>query len=314
VQTSFSSGSGNGSERCIRGTQLGGGGFGRVFKVRRESDGALLAGKHTSQRRKMTDEAAALQAHRHAHIVRFEGMYEVPDRPNETMLLTELCDKGNLQSQIDSHQFGMKPVAILRAVRQLASALHHLHSRGFFHTDFKPANVFIRSLEPMDVVLGDMADVQPVGKENLQTMGTQWLWSPEIWKQRVAVGPSDDIWALGISLMAMCGQLPRFEYRPTKNKRTSKARFDLFPKQCLEHLAKLRELNPGHGMVELMGKMVTRTSEERSRAYQVMLMAETILEQWERRAGDDAAVGGGGGGGEALGIKSPEGFVPPSFW
>lgn len=276
-----------------------------MFKVLRASDGAVVAGKHTSDRRKMTDEAAALQAHRHPHIVRFEGMYEVPGRPNETMLLTELCAGGNLQSQIDSHQFGMKPRDILRAVSQLASALHHLHSRGFFHTDFKPANVFIRSLAPMDVVLGDMADVQPVGGKNLRGLGTQWLYSPEIWKQRVAVGPSDDIWALGISVMAMCGQLPRFECRLMKNGRTSKPRYEVFPRQCLEHLAELRRLNPGHGLVELMGKMVTRTMGERSQAYGIMFMADTLLGQWERKEGD---------AGEELGIKSPEGFVPPSFW
>lgn len=297
--------------RCVRSRQLGGGGFGRVFKVLRERDGAVVAGKTCKDLSKLAEEAEALKMHAHPHILRYEGMYEDPEYPGDNMLLTELCAGGSLQGMVDSHRFGMDARQVLRVVSQVAGALDHLHSRGFFHSDVKPQNIFIRSRLPIDAVLGDCADIHPVKGYDGPLFGTMQYHSPEIWQRKGHTGAADDVWALGVSLLAMCGQLPRVECAELKdkdnndrNRRRQKPLLAKYPQQVIRHVQALQELNWGHGIVELAARMLAKEAKDRSSAGEICGLATELLRKYEAR----------GEAGESLGMQSPAGFEPVSFW
>lgn len=289
------------SKRCTRGPQLGGGGFGRVFKVLRENDGAVLAGKTCKDVSKLVEEAEALKKHAHPHILKYEGMYEDHEFPADNMLLTELCADGSLQCLIDNHQYGLNPKAVLRVVAQVSGALEHLHAQGYFHSDVKPHNIFIRSQHPMDVVLGDCADIHPVNYGG-RLLGTMQFHSPEIWSRKGHQGAPDDVWALGVSLLAMCGQQPRVEGEVRGRVKTPS--LAKFPAQCIKHVETLQGLNWGHGIVQLAARMLTYQAKDRASAREVHGLATKLLEEYEAK----------GEAGNRLNITSPEGFEPPSFW
>lgn len=289
----------NDSESCIRLTKLGSGASGDVYKVLRVKEGAIVAGKHTKDNRKMALEAQALQKHAHPHILRFEGMYTVLGSPDQDMLLTELCGGGTLQELIDRNPYGVQARDVLLALDQLSRALDWLHGRGFFHTDFKPGNVFVRSYQPLNLVLGDMGDVQSVDQEQITRMGTRLYWSPDIWHGDTPVGPVDDIWALGITCLALYGQLPDVDRFVSYNKRYKDRKG--FPYKCIRHVKELQRLNPEHPLVDLVAGMLKLDLEHRFTAGYIIQEVAYLLHCWEWKTEWDAAN---------LDIQSPNGFRP----
>lgn len=218
------------------------------------------------------------------------------------MLLTEICAGGDLNTHINYVTRGMSPVHILRVIKQMADALTYLHGQSMFHSDLKPRNILIRSLNPMNAVLGDCADIKKVGTR-VRPMGTAPYYSPELVENHRHMGTADDVWALGVSVLGMMAQWPRF--RMVSNGSRWERKLDEYPLQCWEHAGQLAELNPGHGIVMLMEKMLAWRVEERITAGELREMAEEALERWERVHGD--------GEGE-LEVKTPEGFSPIEFW
>lgn len=86
-------------------------------------------------------------------------------------------------------------------LEQLHAALTHVHSRQILHQDLKPANIFVRSLEPLDVVLGDfgLARQQEITEQVSSRDGTLAYQSPEYaLAGRHSAG--GDWWALGMIL------------------------------------------------------------------------------------------------------------------
>lgn len=294
-----------GSDVCVRTNEIGYGSRGKttVHRVLRTKTGALLAGKHTEDAALMADEARNLQLHAHPQILKFEGLYEVPGCPDETLLLTELCAAGTLQAYIDRIRYGLTSREVLRATDQIARALAWLHGRGVYHSDFKPSNVFIRSLRPLNLALGDLADLKEVGAEPQKRASTAWLWSPQIWEKGVSVGPSDDIWALGLTFLAMCGQLPDFDRYEDFNGKHTTIRPDVqgYPDKIIIHVMDLKILNPTHPLINLAARMLAEHVEDRATAAEVAFAVAELLRQWESKTEWEATV---------LNIEAPEGFVP----
>jgi len=101
---------------------------------------------------------AYITAHlsQHRHIIRFEGHAVTGLQP---YIVLEYVQKGSLT---DLYPIGRRlPAAqVLLYVKQIASALHFIHSMGYIHCDIKPANVMMRGRD--DLCLGDFGIAQKI--------------------------------------------------------------------------------------------------------------------------------------------------------
>ncbi|KAK7429578.1 hypothetical protein QQZ08_003957 [Neonectria magnoliae] len=283
----------------VRGSLLGSGGWSSVFKVLRLRDEGVFAGKASSALQEMRREASILRSLKHEHIVKYVDWHEDKNTPLATLLVTELCIGGTLQTLIDHSPNGTGRRETPQAILQVALALEYLHGKGLFHSDVKPRNILIRTWEPVNIVLADCADVKPV-KFTGKPTGTHTFWSPHLVKHNRHGGLGDDVWALGITLLGMMAQWP-----PVRTKKEVR----LYPRRCFEHARKLEGLNPADDVVQLLGRMLAWEQGTRATATECVRLATQIITE-------EAKSENQGGLAEAneLVIKVPEDFRPITFW
>lgn len=76
---------------------------------------------------------------------------------NELYIVTEWAEKGDLKKLIKEHSADENPfdeATIWEYIRQISSALKHMHEKKTMHRDLKPANIFISS--DMTLKVGDL--------------------------------------------------------------------------------------------------------------------------------------------------------------
>lgn len=115
-----------------------------------------------------------------------------------TWEVQEYFPHGSLHDLLNSRGGGPQPSAWVRQVlAELASALAALHSEQITHRDLKPGNVFVRTLEPLDLVLGDFGFARDISmsSEYMSVVGVFHYTAPEVLMGRVS--PAADWWALG---------------------------------------------------------------------------------------------------------------------
>ncbi|PTB50536.1 hypothetical protein M431DRAFT_95428 [Trichoderma harzianum CBS 226.95] len=268
-------------DKYLRGSVLGQGAWSAVYKVKRIADGKLFAGKASCDEQ-LNQEIEILLKFSHNHILKFVELHQQGEAAGAKILITELCAEGDLGDHIYHVPGGMGKRDILLVMSQIGDALAFIHEQNYYHSDVKPRNILIRKLNPIYVVLADCADCQRHD------------------------GKEDDIWALGITLLSMMAQLP--EMRVTHKK---KIYDDVYKhtKRCAKQARDLLALNPDDGLVKLVGGMLHRASKRRITAAECSQEAKKLLEQLDKD-GEESK----GKGTEGLGIQSPEGFKPISFW
>ncbi|KAL7962390.1 kinase-like domain-containing protein [Trichoderma compactum] len=300
-------------DKYLRGSILGQGAWSSVHKIKRVADGELFAGKASCDEQ-LKQEIEILLKFRHNHILKFVELHQQGDAPGAKILVTELCAWGDLSEHIHHVTGGMGKMDILLVMSQIGDALAFIHGNNYYHSDIKPRNILIRKLKPFDVVLADCADCRVCGteiygnKNNRLQAGTYKFWSPEMTTSGLRNGKEDDIWALGITLLDMMAQLPRLEI--TQRNR-NKIHRDVYKhaKRCAKHARDLRELNPEDELVKLVGRMLIRASFGRIPAADCSHEAKKLLEELDMDMEESNRKGT-----EGLGLESPEGFRPPSFW
>jgi serine/threonine protein kinase len=134
----------------------------------------------------------------HAHVV------EVVDRGwagGCWFEVLEYCPHGSLRTLMAD---GPAP-GIVDIVQETGSALAHVHELGLVHRDLKPENILIRTVEPLDVVLGDFGLVRAVDASVRWTRawGTPAYSPPEFEGGEVSVGW--DWWSLGMIVAELAG-------------------------------------------------------------------------------------------------------------
>ncbi|KAM5343079.1 hypothetical protein ACJ41O_014045 [Fusarium nematophilum] len=284
----------------IHGQLLGQGGYGTVYKVLRVHDGGVFAGKTSPKAvAHLRKEAAILRSLNHGHIVKYVDYYEEKECEAANLLVLELCPGGNLQTLINNHPEGIGRRETLQVMLQLCQALEYLHGKNRFHGDLKPRNILIRTWSPViDVVIADCAEVMSVSliTNRRKAHGTRAYWAPTVFRNRRHSGTSDDIWALGVSLLGMMSQSPRSDKKEER----------MYPRRCFVHAQKLQGLNPGDNIVGLLNRLLEWDEKQRIGAPELVgLVTEMIDESEGVAAGDEA---------NRMDLKTPDHFERIEFW
>ncbi|SCV51015.1 related to CDC5-protein kinase involved in regulation of DNA replication [Fusarium fujikuroi] len=275
-----------------RGTRLGRGACATVYKILNVKTGSLFAGKVSPENYDhLREEARNLARLNHPQIVKFVEYCEDKHNPAANVLVMELCAGGSLQDRIHDNPRGFKGEETLQVMLQVGQAVEYLHEKGLFHTDIKPRNIIVRSWSSVDVVLGDCAEVMKV--QHIDPMkrpyGTRSYWSPYMERYGRNSGKSDDIWALGISLLGMMAQWPRCLVKQEKQ----------YPKKCSNHAHELHKRNHGDDRLQILLRLLEWDHNKRITASELVKLVTERL---------------GAGPYFVEELKSPEGFQPLVFW
>ncbi|PIK37722.1 putative serine/threonine-protein kinase Nek5-like isoform X3 [Apostichopus japonicus] len=163
-------------------------------------------------------EAKVMSKLRHPNIAR---LYETIKSNNLYFLVTEYVAGGDLLSYVRNQKDGYLSESRSRVyVRQLVSALHHLHERGVVHRDLKMENIILdakrKNLKLIDFGLSNHYNTDQLLKTHC---GSPEYAAPELFVTGREYGPEIDIWSFGIIVYAMVtGKLP-FTAPHTENRR-----------------------------------------------------------------------------------------------
>ncbi|KAH7108091.1 kinase-like protein [Auriculariales sp. MPI-PUGE-AT-0066] len=220
---------------------IGTGSFGTIRKVRRQSDGVILARKELNfermserDRKQIVAEVNILKELNHEHIVRYHDRFV--DRDNGILyIVMEYCGGGDLAAIITRCRRAgtMLPEdTIWNYFLQIVLALHQCHHPGVpvhtgtmppppnqlsqqerrpavLHRDLKPENVFLNGAGL--VKLGDFGLSRQLASATLAStyVGTPYYMSPEVMQEKAYDGKSD-IWSLGCLIYELCALNPPF--------------------------------------------------------------------------------------------------------
>lgn len=155
--------------------------------------------------RRFAREAEALAKLEHPHIAR---SYSFESAGTLAFIVLEYASGGTLRTRLREANGPLPLAEVALLLRQIATALHYAHRRGFVHRDIKPANIMYR--EDGTALLTDFGIAKAVETATLTMaeIGTPAYMSPE----QVLGQPLDgrsDIYSLGIVLYeAIAGVRP----------------------------------------------------------------------------------------------------------
>ena len=181
---------------------LGQGGMADVYQAVDTTDGTAVAVKVVRSgdpglAQRLATEAKTLATLRHEGLVRLldAGVHE-----GHAYLVMELVEGPTLAARLRRGALSPARTAVLG--RTLSGALAYVHERGIVHRDVKPGNVLLgpgprARLADFGIArLADAASLTATGT----TLGTAAYMAPEQLEHH-AVGPSADVWALGMILL-----------------------------------------------------------------------------------------------------------------
>jgi len=250
---------------------LGEGSFASVRKITRKADKEVFAFKMIKKKKKgisdtdivaLQKEIYVLQKCDHSNIVH---LLDWCDTKKRLYMIVEFCDGGDVfERVIQFKKFSEKNAA--HVIRQVASGLQHLHSKGFVHRDLKPDNIMYLTKDENSVI--KIIDFGLAGGCNIAPCttpcGTAHYAAPEVLSGQ-NYDQSSDMWSLGIILYTLlCGFPPFFDANNNmKNLHhlIKKAKFD-FPATFWSDISSEAK--------DLISKLIVKDPKSRLTAEQVL--------------------------------------------
>ncbi|XP_033623937.1 hormonally up-regulated neu tumor-associated kinase isoform X2 [Fukomys damarensis] len=144
---------------------------------------------------------------RHPNITQ---LLDILETENSYYLVMELCPGGNLMHKIYEKK-RLEESEARRYIRQLISAVEHLHRVGVVHRDLKIENLLLdedNNIKLIDFGLSNCAGILGYSDTFSTQCGSPAYAAPEL-LARKKYGPKIDVWSIGVNLYAMLtGTLP----------------------------------------------------------------------------------------------------------
>jgi len=162
--------------------------------------------------RRLTQEARALERFEHPGLIH---LIDTGLAGDDAYLVMAYIDGPTLAQSLQNGPLGAAETAHLGS--RLADALAYVHERGVVHRDVKPSNILLSSTG--DAWIGDFGIAQLQDATTLTaagtTMGTVVYMAPEQLEGH-QVGPSADVWSLGMVLLECLTGKRVYEGRPSE--------------------------------------------------------------------------------------------------
>ena len=196
--------------------QIGSGSTSKVYNCIRRSDKKEFACKVINKAEVETSfsglmeqfnlEIKVLKTLNNPHIIKLEDAFETSDC---VYMVLEKCRGGELFDYVvDKGTLSEEEAS--KIIRNLTSAVQHMHSLNVIHRDLKPENLLLTSNgKDAEIKLIDFGLAKVMQDDVARSfLGTKGYLAPEMLK-RDAYDKSVDIWALGvICFVLLCGCLP----------------------------------------------------------------------------------------------------------
>ncbi len=219
--------------------KIGEGGMGEVWDAVREDEEeahvvvkvlhpTIVQSGNIAFRHRMMREAAALQDLDARHFPKF-----IDADPDGTMFVMEKLEGADLMHEMQNNKIGI--MEALHIAREVADGMDHAHSKGYYHRDLKPQNIFVTKKEEVKILdfgvvhyaaqKRDTVNVGPRGRITREGMllGTPSYAAPEQLLGKLDITGAVDVFSLGAMLYRMVAHKPAFTAgkTPAGEKRTT---------------------------------------------------------------------------------------------
>ncbi|RLF79384.1 hypothetical protein DRN44_08975, partial [Thermococci archaeon] len=262
---------------------LGEGGFAKVFKVKRKSDGKIIALKVSNLDEKakkfLMKEMKAWKLLNHPNIVKLYNAYTDPIPHLEIEYVEGVKIDDKVVRDLGSYPKPVGEEQAIKFVKDIAKGLKHAHSKNVFHRDLKPQNILLKSDLTPKITDWGLAKVGAVSTTATTTKGLTLLYAAPEQVDEETYGHTDhrtDIYQLGmIFYELLTGKLPYEGSTPSAimAKLTNPNVKPKLPSQVSENLAKYDSI---------FKKLLAKQKEDRYQSIDEFLNDIELLEELEK--------------------------------
>ncbi|MBC7094471.1 MAG: protein kinase [Thermococcus sp.] len=200
---------------------LGEGGFAKVFKAKRKSDGEIVALKIPRIDEKTSSlflkEIAAWYHLNHPTIVKLykADILPIPYLEMEYVEGAKIDDK--IVRELDKYPKPIEENTALKLIKGIAEGLKHAHSKGIWHLDLKPLNVLLKSNLTPKITDWGLAKISARSSLSTHSGYSPLYAAPEQLDEKIYGVPDHrtDIYGLGVIFYELLtGRLPYEGYSP----------------------------------------------------------------------------------------------------